>query len=49
MPPSARPPTSSVVTDAVRLAGFANIEHGRRCLGHDDRRILALYGFGYPG
>jgi predicted transposase YbfD/YdcC len=38
----------NTVTGAIRLAGFANIAHGRRYHGRDDRRILALYGFGHP-
>jgi hypothetical protein len=38
----------NAVTGAIRLAGFANIAHGRRYHGRDDRRILALYGFGHP-
>ena len=37
----------NVVTGAIRLAGFANIAHGRRYHGRDDRRILTLYGFGH--
>jgi hypothetical protein len=38
----------NTVIGAIRLAGFANIAHGRRYHGRDDRRILALYGFGHP-
>jgi predicted transposase YbfD/YdcC len=46
--PRAMAAVRNVVTGAIRLAGFANIAHGRRYHGRDDRRILALYGFGHP-
>ena len=35
----------NLVTGAFRRAGFANIAHARRYYGHDDARILALYGY----
>jgi predicted transposase YbfD/YdcC len=38
----------NTVIGALRLAGFANIAHGRRYHGRDNRRILTLYGFGHP-
>jgi hypothetical protein len=34
-----------LVTGVFRRAGFANIAHARRYYGHDDARILALYGY----
>lgn len=35
----------NLVTGAFRRAGFANIAHARRYYGHDDQRLLALYGY----